>query len=314
MNKFLENAKKGNNEIFGYVGGVFIIVVAYLLGQLPLFGLLFYKIQTNPDLGPEQLATFEETKDFSVMHIDKNLGFTILIIMFIFALLGLLVTLRIQDKRFINIVTSRIKIDTNRLLFGFGFWLVLGLIFEIINYALFPEDYVFTYSFPQFWILLLVSFILLPIQSSTEELVVRGWLMQGLSLVVDNKWILIIMTAIVFSALHSFNPEIDNYGFWTMQWYYLGAGIFLALITILDEGLELALGIHFATNFYGSTLVNYQGGVLQTDSILKTTVSSPWFMIGVFYVSAIIFYFVCRKKYQFKPISSLNDRRNQEIA
>lgn len=54
-----------------------------------------------------------------------------------------------------------------------------------------------------------------------------------------------------------------------MQVYYLGAGLFLALLAIADNGLELSIGIHTATNLFGSIVLKYEGSVLQTETLLS---------------------------------------------
>ena len=50
---------------------------------------------------------------------------------------------------------------------------------------------------------------------------------------------------------------------------YLIMGFFLGLITLMDEGLELALGWHYANNVAAALLVTADWTALQTDSIYK---------------------------------------------
>ena len=44
------------------------------------------------------------------------------------------------------------------------------------------------------------------------------------------------------------NPEVEKLGYLILV-YYIGSGLFLGIITLMDEGIELALGFHFANNF-----------------------------------------------------------------
>jgi len=90
-----------------------------------------------------------------------------------------------------------------------------------------------------------------------------------------------------------------------MQLYYIIAGLFLALITVLDDGLELALGVHAATNIAGATLFTYKGSVLQTDSLFITEEIKPWLMTLSFVVGSIIFIYICTKKYNWSNINSV---------
>ena len=55
---------------------------------------------------------------------------------------------------------------------------------------------------------------------------------------------------------------------------YLGTGLFLGVITLMDDGMELALGFHAANNLIGALLVTSNWTAFQTNSILKD-VSEP---------------------------------------
>ena len=46
-------------------------------------------------------------------------------------------------------------------------------------------------------------------------------------------------------------------------------GFFLGIITMMDEGLELALGWHYANNLIAALLVTADWSALQTNSIYK---------------------------------------------
>ncbi len=48
---------------------------------------------------------------------------------------------------------------------------------------------------------------------------------------------------------------------------YFGIGVLLALVTLADDGLELALGAHAANNLYSALVANYTVSALPTESI-----------------------------------------------
>ena len=45
--------------------------------------------------------------------------------------------------------------------------------------------------------------------------------------------------------------------------------LFMGIVTLLDEGLELAMGIHFANNMMASIMVCSDHSVIKTYSIFK---------------------------------------------
>jgi membrane protease YdiL (CAAX protease family) len=58
--------------------------------------------------------------------------------------------------------------------------------------------------------------------------------------------------------MHFGNPEIDKLGPLLMV-SYVSMGFFFGIITLMDEGLELALGYHAGNNLLISLLVTLTG-------------------------------------------------------
>lgn len=302
---YLKNASEGKNDIWRYLLGIMIVLIGYFIGQLIMMGVLALKV--NFDLSV--LQDFETTMDFSLVGLSNNVGLILLLLMFFVGTLALYFVVQVlHRKEFFRLITPNQTINYKKIIFGFGFWLLVMLVMEAVTYMLTPENYEFRGIGLNFFVLLIISLTLLPIQTSFEELFFRGYIMQGLAYYVRNKWFPIILSSVLFGLVHTLNPEVEKYGFWTMQAYYMLAGGFLGLITVLDDGLELALGVHWATNFGGAALLNYEGGVLKTDSVFLTTDINPWAMTWVFLFSAIVFGLVCRKKYNWPPLKSLLDR------
>lgn len=72
------------------------------------------------------------------------------------------------------------------------------------------------------------------------------------------------------------------------MFYYIGTGLFLGILTLMDEGLELALGFHAANNLVGALLITSDWSAFQTNSILKD-VSEPNASLQIFIPILIIF-------------------------
>ena len=305
----LNQSFKGLNELWRYLIGILIVFCFYFLGQLPLYGIVFWKFSSDTSLGGEALAQFESNLDFEMLGLNKNIGFLLLILMFGFALFGLYLVVKYLHKKDLKTyITSNERIDFRKIFFGFGLWMIISVLLEAISYLLSPETYSFRWIPDSFIPLLIISIVFLPIQTSFEELFFRGYIMQGITFFAKNKWLPILLSSIFFGLVHGTNPEVAKYGFWTMQFYYIIAGLFLALITVLDDGLELALGVHAATNIFGATLFTYEGSVLQTDSLFISNEVKPWLMISGFIIGASIFIFVCFKKYAWPSFSTLLDK------
>lgn len=308
MSLFFQKAFRGLNLWFYYIMGVIFVAVGYLLGQIPLaVSMLFAD-------GQETVIKIEQSGDFSSSSLGSNTILLLMIFMFVVAFFALLLALRIQKKKLLDITTGRDQIDFNRVLFGFSLWMVLTIVFEFAHYLYHPEVYTLQFNFKTFVVLALIAIFMLPIQTSFEECFFRGYLMQGLSLLFKNKIGALVVTSILFSLVHSLNPEIEKYGFWNMQVYYIGAGLFLGLLVIVDDGLELALGVHAATNIFGALFVSYEGGVLQTQSIWKTAEINVHIANVLFYICAVLFYLICRKKFKWHKELEILTGRIEKVA
>jgi len=153
-------------------------------------------------------------------------------------------------------------------LFAFFFWGIVssGMIF--LDYYLSPESYLYNFELNRFLVLALIAVVLLPFQTSFEEYLFRGYLMQGIGVIVKNKWVPLITTSVIFGLLHIANPEVEKLGY-TIMVYYIGTGLFLGIITLMDDGMELALGFHAANNLFTALLVTANWTALQTHSVFK---------------------------------------------
>ena len=303
----LNQVFKGLNDWWRYLLGIALVISGYFLGQIPMKVVLYYKIANDPNYGLEELESFQKNMNFEALGINKNFGFLLLILMFVIAVITLwLVVKQLHIKKMEDLVTPNRPVNINKIVFGFGLWMILSLILELINYWIDPTSYVFRGSGGAFVVLLLISLIFLPIQTSFEELFFRGYIMQGLYFFSKNIWIAVLISSVLFGLIHGMNPEVEKYGFWTMQTYYIAAGLFLAIITVMDDGLELALGVHAATNIFGAVFLTYEGSVLQTDSLFSTTVINPWDMLFGFILSAALFMFICYKKYGWRSVTLLS--------
>lgn len=197
-----------------------------------------------------------------------------------------------------SLTTSRNKIDWKRIFFAFTLWGFITTIFIFVGYKSSPEDYQFNFNLKPFLILVAVGSLLIPLQTSFEEYLFRGYLMQGIGLAVKNKWFPLIFTSVVFGLLHIANPEVTKLGYGILV-YYIGTGFFLGILTLMDEGLELALGFHAANNLITALLVTADWTAFQTDSILRD-LSEPALGFDVYIPVFIVFpilLFIFSKKY-----------------
>ena len=267
---FIEQAYKAKTDWWRYLIGMIIVFIAWqIIGGLPLMAAIII------EMGPE-IFTMTDTDDMMqvLQVLDSNVAFFLLLLMFAVGLGGLFLVLRqLHQQPLIEATTSRKKVDWGRFFFGFGIIAVFTVVATIIDYNLRPDDFVWNFDLVPFIILAVIAVIMVPLQTSFEEYLFRGYLMQGLGIMAGNKWFPLIITSVLFGSLHLWNPEVEKLGY-IIMFYYIGTGLLLGIMTLMDEGMELALGFHFGNNLIGALLITADWTAFQTNSILKD-VSEP---------------------------------------
>lgn len=293
---FLKQDTLNTNPFWKYLLGSFIVIIFSILGQLPLS--FFITADAISEAGGDPMI--------ALRNLDKNLQLFLILIPFVFGFLGLyLVIKKLHNRNFVSITTSRSKVDWRRIIHSFILWGSITIIFISADFFINSEDYQINFKFEKFFILLIIGFILIPIQTSLEELLFRGYLFQGFSLYFKRPWIGLFLTSFIFGCLHIFNPEVQKLGLGILI-YYIGTGLFLGIITLMDQGIELALGFHAANNLITALLVTSSWTAFQTESIL-IDISDPS-LVGETIISMLIlyplFYIYMYKKYKWSDLKN----------
>ncbi|WP_417199680.1 CPBP family intramembrane glutamic endopeptidase [Bizionia sp.] len=294
---YIAQAFKGLHEWWRYIIGILIIFLAVVIGQMPFTLAVLFK--TVSDGG----NAFGMTEAQMMTVLEPNLNLFLMLLSFAAGLVGVFIVAKYLHKQsIVSLTTARDKIDWKRFWFAFILWGFVSTSFIFLDYFLSPEDYVLNFKLVPFIILCVIAIALIPLQTSFEEYLFRGYLMQGMGVITKNKWVPLLTTSVVFGLLHIANPEVKQLGYIVMV-YYIGTGLFLGIATLMDEGLELALGFHAANNLFTALLVTADWTALQTHSVFKD-ISLPGaagFMdvfMPVFVIFPVVL-FVFSKKYNW---------------
>ena len=280
-------------KAFGYyLLGSFIIIVFNQIGQIPLIFSIPTDIILEPDSNPMDI----------LKSIPSNLRLFLILLSSLITVPGIwLVVTKLHELSFKTIVTMRKKVDYNRIIFSFLLWGSIVTTFVIIGYFISPENYELNFKLKEFLILSVIAIFLIPVQTTVEELVFRGYLMQGFGGLFNSRLMGLLFTSIIFGGLHLLNPEVEALGYLIMV-QYLAYGFVLGIMTLMDEGLELAIGFHAANNLFIVLLLTSSWTVFETESILRD-ISDPALTALNFIVPLIVYpilLFVYAKKYSWK--------------
>ncbi len=275
-----------------YLLGSFVVIIFNFIGQFPL---TYYIIESNKfDLSSSDPLEL-------LRKIESNLQLLLILIPFLFSFIGFwLIIKKLHNSSLVRIATIRKKIDFNRIIFSFVLWGGLIIFMVLFDYFIYPDDYKWNFKLKEFLIMLPIAFLLIPIQTSLEEFIFRGYLMEGFASLLKNSWMPLIFTSLIFGLLHIYNPEVDKLGHGILI-YYIGTGLFLGVLSIMDQGIELSIGFHAANNLVTALLVTSTWTVFQTESILIDVSEPSLFFETVFSLLILypLFLIVMSKKYNW---------------
>lgn len=297
---FLQKAATGENQWWRYLLTFIIVLLGIILGQLPLTYLVETRVSQFGLTSAEKMQ-MASSLDLRPIGIGQNLTLLLAMLAFAGGLIALwLSVVQIHKKPFRLLITPHRSINWRKIFFGFGLWMFLAVAAELVFFAFNPGNYSLRFDFWQFSGLLAISLLILPIQTSFEELIFRGYFMQGISLIAVYRWIPLAVTSIVFGLMHWMNPEVQAFGAGLTMIYYIGVGLFLGIVTLMDDSLELAIGIHAATNIFGAVFVTFDDAALQTAALFHVDEVNMPGMLVAFFVSAALFLVIVSRKYHWK--------------
>ena len=147
--KFIQQAYKGNNKWWAYFITISVVTFPFLMNVV--IYLLF----------PELLDTLYQEME---QKEPSNLDFLVNLLPFLFLLVLLFLFVNKLHKRKIkSIITSRESVDWSRFFYAFFVWFTIGVLLIGVDYFMSPSDYVWNFKPIPFFVLLLISLVILPI-------------------------------------------------------------------------------------------------------------------------------------------------------
>lgn len=295
---FIDKAKDGNNSFSSYLLGIALIISVYLLGSY----FLILDLQWN--FGIESFDGVSQKEIVRILGNNRFLAW--LIVPFLFVALFLVIHTKFVHKRTVlSIFSGRENFDWKRVLFSFSLLFLVLSLFLFIQY-LSSDSLIFQFDLQKFIPLFFIAIFLLPIQTSCEELLFRSYILQGIKLRTKKNSIAVLISGIMFGAIHIGNPEIAKIGYHIIV-YYMLVGVFLALISLFDNGIELALGYHAANNVFAALMITNNWQAFQTDAVFMD-ISDPGMgldtIFGILFILPLVF-FIFYKKYKWQSLKEM---------
>ncbi len=307
QNKFiLKGLTTGYNKLYMYSLTLILAFTGYFIYPSLLAFPLLIKAKQAGISDSEIMKNSNILFNADKMNINRNIMLLMLFSIFIVtAILFLIGLYKIHKKNILSVITGFSKFRTTKFFFGFTLWASLFIVTLFIQYLMFKENFTLTFNLKSFIGSLLILLFFIPIQTLWEEILFRGYVLQGLSIGFKQSFIPLIVTSFLFSIMHMSNPEVIEHGIGLMFTYYFVFALFLGTITLLDEGLELAFGIHCANNLMVILFTTSKVSVIKAYSVFEINTSNAItdmiFTVGMLIVTFLVF----RIKYKWKNYSML---------
>ena len=98
----------------------------------------------------------------------------------------------------------------------------------------------------------------------------------------------ILLSTLVFASLHLLNPEVGESGVLCGMLNYFVLGLFLCIVAVVDDGLEMAWGVHAIQNIYVVTCWNMSTTSIPSDSLFLVDEATTYGSIGKVTIAIIL--------------------------
>jgi len=289
---FLKSAKEGRNAGWRYLGGILLAIGFGFIGfqwvGIPVAEAINDFVAIFPDtLTPAELE--ENINQFEPYSLE--ISYIAIHIAYLFFSAGILIAVKfLHQRKAFTLISPSAAFAWSRFALGFSLWFGLASLQTGVEFLLHQDAFSWNFR-PSAWLAFLPwALLLTPIQTSAEELFFRGYLLQGLSLLVRHPIALTLIASLPFAIAHWSNPEMARGSGWIGLTYLLMA-IFLTVLTLRDNRLELALGVHAANNLFIVLLVNTTDSTLPSPAlIIQHTPTDPRFTFMSLLVATTAFY------------------------
>lgn len=300
----LESIFTGKNSFWRYAVMIAaVLAAANTIGAFPLIIAMAAKSTSNPDVFSQLAAN---PNDFSSLGLDPNSGLVMMLFPFVAGLVTfILLVYSLHNRTIRQTINGTGKIRWSHFFISGLIWLMLSSIYLFVYMKIDPSNFTINNTTVSLIILIVITVLFIPFQAAFEEVLFRGYLMQGFSSVLKNRWFPLLMTSLMFGLMHAFNPEVKEFGFYTMMPQYIVFGLIFGAITILDDGIEAAMGAHTSNNIFLCILVTNKSSALQTPALYVQNNILPWTEFAGLLISGVVFIMILKYIFKWDRLSLL---------
>lgn len=133
------------------------------------------------------------------------------------------------------------------------------------------------------WVVFVLVFS--PLQAAGEEVFFRGYLLQAIGGVASNRWVAVVVSALVFALFHGVQNVwlfVDRFAF----------GLLAGALVVLTGGIEAGIAAHVINNVFAFGYAVFSGGAAQAKGVREITwTMAVWDVAGFAVTAALCWWF-----------------------
>lgn len=229
---------------------------------------------------------------------SKNIALGLNFAVYIVLLAFFIVLFKLLHKRdFFTLISVRKKFDWIRFTLSFSSWGLVTIFMMTVPVFFDYGNFTWNFKLIPFIELLIVCLIIMPFDILFKEVLYRGYLLQYVTFLFKKPWLsLLIITLVYAFIMHIANEKLFTLVGGGIIVYYLLINFLLGAIIILDDGIEVVIGMKMANNLIYILFTTSKVYDVQRDSVLVS--ESGGSVINIVYLSLLFYplYFLFLKR------------------
>ncbi len=221
-----------------------------------------------------------------------------------------LVVRLVNRRPFWSVAMPAPKIDLRGLLAGFGLSLVVGSMTVAVCGLVGVLDLEVVGINWAVWLpLVLIGFVGILIQASSEEMFFRGYLMQFARRFTASPYVVLAIPAVLFALPHAANVAKLGGGLLATLPYWV-EGLVCGWVAYRTGSLWMSTGIHWCNNLTGLVLFGAKGDALKTVAPVQFDLPGLWASTLIIFAQAVVVtsvvYLLTRRRFDTRAQGAAN--------
>jgi uncharacterized protein len=216
-----------------------------------------------PDAFDGKRSSYEKHLNESLTFVASNQTASMLGVF-----LATYILLKIEKR---SITDIKLKIDLKSITKGF----VFGIIFFGVIILVMQVTGVVYFTYSTIPSKLIFSFFLYLIVAISEEIMIRGYILNCFQNNMNN-FLAVLISSLIFGAIHLFNDDFTLIGFFNL---FL-SGCLMGIILIKSETVSTTIGLHWAWNFIQGPIAGFNVSGHKETGVFQVERMAPNYITG----------------------------------